>query len=164
LSPFRHCERKRSNPGATHRESWIASSQVLLAMTVRHASVFSRHGFVRALQIHRPPKTGAHATLKRGRREDRVRAAPAVSCAMGSRRNVHMSIQVQRKHSGLPCTMVLRLIRAPWWPCCATIASGFLPASLTPALVRQDHTISPCAPRHLSCDATRPSLPAPNVS
>jgi len=34
LSP-RHCERQRSNPafGAPEKESWIASSQVLLAMT-----------------------------------------------------------------------------------------------------------------------------------
>src|ERR1700761_2833530 len=33
--------------------------------------------FVRSLKTER-----AHATLKRGRREDRVRAAPAVSCAL----------------------------------------------------------------------------------
>src|SRR4029079_3742471 len=46
----------------------------------------------------------------RGRREDRVRAAPAVSCAMCIQRKTHTSIQVQRKHSGLPCAMVLRLI------------------------------------------------------
>src|SRR6476661_6048947 len=46
---------------------------------------------------------------KRGRREDRVRAAPAVSCAwvVG---NAHTSIQVQREHPGLPCAMALRLI------------------------------------------------------
>ena len=56
----------------------------------------------RALQIHRPPK-------RRGRREDRVRAAPAVSCAKVDRK-AHTSIQVQRKHSGLPCAMVLQLI------------------------------------------------------
>jgi hypothetical protein len=51
-------------------------------------------------------KERAQATLKRGRREDRVRAAPAVSCAKVSKKT-HMSIQVQRKHSGLPCAMVL---------------------------------------------------------
>ena len=43
----------------------------------------------------------------RGRREDRVRAAPAVSCAM-AQRSAHTSIQVQRRASGLPCAMVLR--------------------------------------------------------
>src|ERR1700761_6878965 len=42
----------------------------------------------------------------RGRREDRVRAAPAVSCAKAEKKT-HTSIQVQRKQSGLPCAMVL---------------------------------------------------------
>ena len=49
----------------------------------------------------------------RGRREDRVRAAPAVSRARWCK-EAHTSIQVQRKHSGLPCAMVLQLItRSP---------------------------------------------------
>src|SRR5450756_3229485 len=42
---------------------------------------------------------------KRGRREGRVRAAPAVSRARLCKR-AHTSIQVQRKQSGLPCAMV----------------------------------------------------------
>jgi hypothetical protein len=59
---------------------------------------------------------GEQATLKGGRREDRVRAAPAVSRAK-SEKNTHTSIQVQRKQSGLPCAMVLRLTsRSPWRP------------------------------------------------
>ena len=41
---------------------------------MRYALSFSRHGFARGLQLHSAPK--------RGRREDRVRAAPAVSCAL----------------------------------------------------------------------------------
>jgi|ERR1700738_4141012 hypothetical protein len=45
----------------------------------------------------------------RGRRESRVRAAPAVSRAMLLGKT-HTSIQVQRRQSGLPCAMVLRLI------------------------------------------------------
>jgi hypothetical protein len=45
-----------------------------------------------------------------------VRAAPAVSCAKLCE-EPHTSIQVQRKHSGLPRAMVLRLIsRSPWRP------------------------------------------------
>jgi hypothetical protein len=49
----------------------------------------------------------------RGRRESRVRAAPAVSRARVCK-ETHTSIQVQRKQSGLPCAMVLRLItRSP---------------------------------------------------
>src|ERR1700761_4703652 len=58
------------------------------------------------------PQERALATLKRGRGESRVRAAPAVSCAPCIKQKTHMSIQVQRKHSGLPCAMALRLIRA----------------------------------------------------
>ena len=45
----------------------------------------------------------------RGSRECRVRAAPAVSCAKLCE-DAHTSIQVQRKHSGLPRAMVLRVI------------------------------------------------------
>ena len=59
-----------------------------------------------------PIEKRAHATLKRGRGEGRVHAAPAVSCAFDALENAHTSIQVQRKHSGLPCAMALRLIRA----------------------------------------------------
>ena len=47
----------------------------------------------------------------RGRRESRVRAAPAVSCAK-MHKETHTSIQVQRKHSGLPCAMVLTVYLA----------------------------------------------------
>jgi hypothetical protein len=43
---------------------------------------------------------------ERGRRESRVRAAPAVSRAKWKRKT-HTSIQVQRRQSGLPCAMVL---------------------------------------------------------
>ena len=51
--------------------------------------------------------------LKRGRREHRVRAAPAVSCAK-LHKKTHTSIQVQRRQSGIPCAMVLTLIsRSP---------------------------------------------------
>src|ERR1700737_1915842 len=50
---------------------------------------------------------------KRGSREDRVRAAPAVSCAKLCEKT-HTSIQVQRKHSGIPRAMALRLMpRSP---------------------------------------------------
>jgi hypothetical protein len=54
----------------------------------------------------------------RGRREHRVRAAPAVSCAK-VHKNTHTSIQVQRRHSGIPCAMgyglyVLSPAIRPW--------------------------------------------------
>jgi hypothetical protein len=49
--------------------------------------------------------------------EKRARGRPGARCTRGLMCQkvhalVHMSIQVQRKHSGLPCAMALRLIRA----------------------------------------------------
>jgi hypothetical protein len=87
------------------------------------------------------------ALEKRGRRESRVHAAPAVSCANGNKKT-HTSIQVQRRHPGFPCAMVFGLWRA------LPGERAFLPPSpprslllesLTPASRRQDHTISPSA-------------------
>ena len=84
----------------TATDPHIAS--LIRATITKHTSAFSRQHCARVLQNHSPPK-------QRGRREDRVRAAPAVSCAKADKKT-HMSIQVQRKHSGLPCAMVLQLI------------------------------------------------------
>jgi len=49
--------------------------------------------------------------------------AGKTGCALHPRSRVqtghqktHTSIQVQRKHSGLPCAMALRLIARSWWP------------------------------------------------
>ena len=84
-----------------------------------------------------PPQERAHATLKRGRREDRVRAAPAVSCAMG---NKEMRTRADRFGGGSPA------FPAQWFDgiCRAlpgdrlfdTIAPGRRepPGNLTPAL------------------------------
>jgi len=44
----------------------------------------------------------------RGRRECRMRAAPAVPCAKWKKKT-HTSIQVQRRHSDIPCAMALRI-------------------------------------------------------
>ena len=69
------------------------------------ASAFSRRDGARALR-RLPP-----SIRTRGRRESRVRAAPAVSCA-NMHKKTHTSIQVQRRHPGLPCAMVYGLLRA----------------------------------------------------
>jgi hypothetical protein len=75
-----------------------------------------------------------------------VHAAPAVSCAKVHKKT-HTSIQVQRRQSGIPRAMVLRLIscspRRPGF--LATVACGVASANLTPASGRQDHTTSPSA-------------------
>ena len=75
----------------------------LRAMTVdRYDIAFSRRDAPGVLRSFRPMKI-------RGRRECRMHAAPAVSCAMCVEM-LHMSIQVQRRPSDIPCAMVLRLM------------------------------------------------------
>jgi hypothetical protein len=92
----------------------------------------------------------------RGRREDRVRAAPAVSRAKCDSKT-HTSIQVQRKHSGLPRAMVLTVSFALFpviglschrhpreCPACRTRRADIaIIANLTPASRHQNHTTSP---------------------
>src|SRR5256885_2728396 len=83
---------------------------------------------------------------KRGRRECRVRAAPAVSCAKVRKNGAHEHTG-QRKHSDIPCAMALRLTSCSprWSGLVVTVAGGTLPANLAPASRRQDHTTSPYA-------------------
>src|SRR6202030_4873108 len=77
----------------------------------------------------------------------RSEGAGNTGCALHPRSRVqkvhkktHTSIQVQRRQSGIPCAMVLRLIscfpRRPGF--LATVIGGILPANLTPASGRQD--------------------------
>ena len=104
------------------------------------ASAFSRRGL-------RPSfASTCHPLKNRGRRESRVRAAPAVSCAKWKK--THTSIQVQRRQSGFPCAMVYGLYRAlpgdrAFLP--PSPLRSLLPRNLTPASGRQDHTTSPSA-------------------
>ena len=78
---------------------------------VRRDDKLKRYTPPRSRGAFRPSFAIRSRPLKiRGRREDRVRAAPAVSCA-SAQESAHMSIQVQRRASGLPCAMALRLIR-----------------------------------------------------
>jgi hypothetical protein len=63
-----------------------------------------------ALSRRRSPEFAKRCPSKdRGSRGYRVRAAPAVSCAKLCEK-AHTSIQVQRKHSGIPRAMALRLM------------------------------------------------------
>src|SRR2546421_13108269 len=108
--------------------------------------------------------------LKRGRRECRVHAAPAVSCAKNCTVGAHEHTG-QRKHSDIPCAMALRLTSCSprWSGLVVTVISGILPADLAPASRRQDHTTSPYALAFSSgvkkrLTPKRPSHPAPHVS
>jgi hypothetical protein len=94
----------------------------------------------------RPRLASSFVPLRnRGRREDRVLAAPAVSRAICANKTAHEHTG-QREHSGLPCAMALRLTS------CSSRRTALLPpspalliASLTPAPRRPNHTTSPYA-------------------
>ena len=83
---------------------------------------------------------------KRGRREDRVRAAPAVSCAKCAEESAH-------EHTGSAETLRPSLRNgftaysalSPVTGFLATVAPRDNPQNLAPASGRQDHTTSPYA-------------------
>ena len=87
---------------------------------------------------------------RRGRREDRVRAAPAVSCAIAHRKRAH-------EHTGpagasrpsLRSGFTAYFVLSPVNGFLATVIMRILPHHLTPAPRHQDHTTSPYASRAL---------------
>ena len=84
----------------------------------------------------------------RGRREDRVHAAPAVSRAICANKNAHEhtgSAETLRPslRSGFTAYFVLSPVNGSF----ATVAVQILLRDLTPAPRRQDHTTSPYASR-----------------
>jgi hypothetical protein len=120
--------------------------------------------------------------------QKRAQGRPGARCTRGlvrkwHRKKPHTSIQVQRKHSGLPCAMALRLIpRSPRRSgFLVTVACGSMrvrarsgrhaTADLTPASRRQDHTTSPSAASPFvsapfdDSRETRPAIPcAPDAA
>src|ERR1700709_793538 len=107
---------------------------------VRHALTISRRDAPEVLQDNL-------ALEIRGRREDRVRAAPAVSRAIDATRFAHEHTGLAEA-SGLPCAMALRLIR--FRPgdrlSCHHPRARLLPRhELTPAPGRRTRTTSPYA-------------------
>ena len=87
------------------------------------------------------------ALRNRGRREDRVHAAPAVSCAICAKKAAHEHTG-QREHPAFPAQWLYGLYRAlPGRTalCHRRPREALLLANLTPAPRRQDHTTSPYA-------------------
>jgi hypothetical protein len=110
---------KRSNPGpqaragllrrgACHRAR-VRATRWLLAMTTKHTSAFSRHPSPEFCKFIRAPIS------QRAQRDpqERARGRPGARCTRGlmcnNKQQTHMSKQVQRRHSGLPCAMVYGL-------------------------------------------------------
>jgi hypothetical protein len=96
----------------------------------------------------------------RGRRECRMRAAPAVSCAMW-KRSTHTSIQGSGGNPTFPAQWLYGLLRALPGDrlSCHRRSHGKFRKSLTPAPRRQDHTSSPYASAPSSKAHPRPPHP-----
>src|SRR6476619_7362625 len=85
----------------------------------------------------------------RGRREDRVRAAPAVSCAIAHRKRAHEHTgSAETLRPSLRSGFTAYFVLSPVNGFLATVIMRILPHHLTPAPRRQDHTTSPYASRH----------------
>src|ERR1700730_9261496 len=101
---------------------------------------------------------------KRGSRECRMRAAPAVSRAKQVTK-AHTSIQVQRRRSDIPCTMALRLItRSPRRRIRLVTVIGELtayPHPVGPTRLRQLDTSNGCRNHTTSPYASAPFVCAP---
>jgi hypothetical protein len=96
----------------------------------------------------------------RGRREGRVPFAPMVRVQKKARGRTTGTSRT----TGLPCAMVLRLIRdLPGDRALLPPSPRIIREDLAPALGRQDHTISPSAPCCSSHNTLRPSHPASYV-
>src|ERR1700738_3539972 len=90
--------------GGRHSDKDTVTATRWRAMTFRNTFALAAPG-TRGFAVNFPPSP------IRGRRECRMRAAPAVSRAKQVTK-AHTSIQVQRRASDIPCAMALRLIRA----------------------------------------------------
>ena len=71
------------------REDTAYGSRLKAGTTAGCASAFSRHAVPEFLQIRSPQKREGAVRSQEGRREDRVRAAPAVSCAKVDKKSAH---------------------------------------------------------------------------
>jgi hypothetical protein len=113
-----------------------------------------------------PKRKRAQATLKRGRREDRVRAAPAISCAKAYKKNAHEhtgSAEAVRPslRNGFTAYFVLSPAR-PGLFVTVALKKRELLANLTPATgASGPHDFTVRFSRTRQSQLSRPSLPDP---
>ena len=109
----RHCERSEAIHGSARGEmdcfAALAMTDIATRSSSRSQLARDRLNTLRVLAAIRPRFASSFALSQiRGRREDRVLAAPAVSRAICANKSAHEHTG-QREHSGLPCAMALRL-------------------------------------------------------
>jgi hypothetical protein len=93
----------------------------------------------------------------RGRRESRMRAAPAVSCAKQTWQCAHEHTgSAEAFRPSLRNGFTAYFVLSPANGCFATVAAQILLRDLTPAPRRQDHTTSPSASRAFVLRIPRP--------
>jgi hypothetical protein len=129
---------------------------------------FSRHDAPEFCKFIRPhKKEGRGATLKRGRGEDRVRAAPEVSCAKVANRNAHEhtgSAEAVRPSLRDGFTAYLRALPGETRACLSPSLPGRVscPKNLTPAIgASGPHDFAVRFSHARQSQLWRPSLPAP---
>jgi hypothetical protein len=102
-----------------------------------HNSAFSRRNAPEVYLNLGPPKN-------RGRRESRMRAAPAVSCAMCTKKCAHEHTgSAESIRPSLRNGFTAYSALSPVTGFLATVAMRIAPHDLTPASGRQNHTTSP---------------------
>src|SRR6202048_341222 len=143
--------------GGRHSDEDTVTATRWLAMTFRNTFALAAPG-TRGFAVNFPPSP------IRGRRECRMRAAPAVSRAKQVTK-AHTSIQVQRRRSDIPCAMALRLItRSPRRRIRLVPVIGELtayPRPVGPTRLRQLDTSNGCRNHTTSPYATTPFVCTP---
>jgi hypothetical protein len=128
---------KQSMAPAKQKE-WIASSQVLLAMTSGNLG----HGFAISQQVLLEVCLKFPPSPIRGRRECRAPDAPTAACAGGIVGRAHTQlVRSHRKTPGIPRAMVTTAC-SPVSGLFLTVADRVASTGLTPTSGYQDHTPS----------------------
>ena len=161
-------------PGAEAGTTWVDCSDSSNNDAPHTRIRILATAFARVLQIFPPSKNGGRRRPSRegavrsqeGRREDRVRAAPAVSCAKVTNRNAHEhtgSAETLRPslRNGFTTYLVLSPVR-PGLLVTVTPQKRELPRSLTPAIgASGPHDFAVRFTRPSSKAHPRPPLPVP---